>query len=277
MKKTKLSVYRYHDYHRFFSDWMKANQLSLRQFSKQLKISPAYLSQVLSGKKEFSTKLMQSFKKIFKLDKHEMKHLAELLSLARSESHHQKIQVYNKIIKEKEYLKSNPDELEAYSYLSHWYFVALKEYFSLNPTLNQFSEIRNDFIFKLKNSEIKKALLFLSKEKFIEIDQKTSKIKILKDQVDCYADIFRLSLSQFHAQMFGLAIESINLVAREERLILGNSVSLSEKSFEKVKVMIKKLHDDIRELELTETEKERVYHIGLAAFPMTKKKKRGNG
>lgn len=252
---------------------MKENRLSLRQLSKELKISAPFLSQVLSGQKEFSIEIFRTFKKYFKLDKNELNHVLELLSLSRSESHHQKVAVYNKILKDKKYLESNPDELEAFSYLSHWYFVALKEYFSIFPDLKNFSEIRDQFIFKIKNSEIEKALLFLSQEKFIQIDQKKSKVKILKDQVDCYSDIFRLSLSQFHTQMFRLAIEAIILVPREQRLILGNSISLSEKSFEVVKEKIQRLHDEIRDLELHETNKERVYHIGLAAFPMTKKKR----
>lgn len=271
MRKGKISVYRYHDYRKFFEDWMSTNGLTLRQFAKVLDISPSYLSQVISGKKEFSADTLSGFKKVFKLDKYEYKHLAELLSLSRSESHHQKIEIFNKIIKDKKYQKNNPNEMEAFSYLSHWYFVALKEYFSINSDINHFDNLKDNFIFKIKNSEIKKALLFLTKENFIEIDQKNSKVKLLKDQIDCYSDIYRLSLGQFHSQMFTLAIEAINVVPREERLILGNTVGLSAVSYEKVKELINKLHEDIKQIETQDQSKERVFHIGLSAFPLTKK------
>lgn len=272
MRKGKISVYRYHDYRKFFEDWMSTNGLTLRQFAKVLDISPSYLSLVISGKKEFSADALSGFKKVFKLDKYEYKHLSELLSLSRSESHHQKIEIFNKIIKDKKYQKNNPNEMEAFSYLSHWYFVALKEYFSINSDIGHFSNLKDNFIFKIKNSEIKKALLFLTKENFIEIDQKNSKVKLLKDQVDCYSDIYRLSLGQFHAQMFTLAIEAINIVPREERLILGNTVGLSAVSYEKVKELINKLHEDIKKIETQDQSKDRVFHIGLSAFPLTKKR-----
>lgn len=275
MKKAEISVYRYHDYRSFLSDWMKTKNISLRQLAKKLDISAPYLSQVLGGKKEFSAELFMKFKKYFKLDKHEMKHLLDLLSLSRSDGHQQRVHVYNKILKDKSYTKVNSNEQEAFSYLSQWYFVALKEYLSKTRKLQSFSEIKENFLFKIKTSEIKKALLFLTKEKFIEIDPADSSVKILKEQVDCYSNIYRLSLGQFHAQMFGLAVESIEKVSRDERLLLGNSICISEDSFNKIKERLQSIHNEIRELETKETNKERVYHVGLVAFPLTKKNKHG--
>lgn len=274
MIKNKLSVYRYHDYRKYFEDLIKtnsANGLTLRKFSKMLNISPSYLSQVISGKKNFSADILSQFKKTIKLDKYEMKYLAELLSLSRSENQKQKIEVYNKIIKDKKYQKNNPDEHEAYSYLGHWFFVALKEYLALKKEVTSYADIKNQFIFKLKDSEIKKALNFLIKENFIEVD-KNSKVKILKEQVDCYSDIYRLSLTSFHAQMFNLAIESIQLVNRDERLILGNTVGVSKCGFMKIKAIIQKAHEDIRRVEIEDQNKDQVYHVGFATFPITRKR-----
>lgn len=274
MIKNKLSVYRYHDYRRYFEDLIKtnsANGLTLRKFSKMLSISPSYLSQVISGKKDFSADILSQFKKILKLDKYEMKHLAELLSLSRSENQKQKIEVFNKIIKDKKYQKNNHEEHEAYSYLGHWYFVALKEYLALHQEISSFADVKNQFIFKLKASEIKKALNFLIKENFIEISN-TSKVKILKEQVECYNDVYRLSLSSFHAQMFNLAIESIHLVNRDERFILGNTIGVSTGGFLKIKEILQKAHEEIRQVEINDTNKDQIYHVGLAAFPLTRKR-----
>ncbi|MEK6628968.1 MAG: TIGR02147 family protein [Bdellovibrionota bacterium] len=274
MVKKKLSVYRYHDYKRYFEDLIKlngVNGLTLRKLALMLEISPSYLSQVISGKKDFSADILKKFRKVLRIDKYEMQHLTELLSLSRSENQKEKIAIFDKIIKDKKYQKNNPEELEAYSYLSHWYFVALKEYFTFNPKISSYSDIRNSFAHKIKDSEIKKAINFLVKEKFIEISE-DSQVKILKEQVDCYSDIYRLSLSSFHKQMFNLAIESIYLTVRENRLILGNTVSLSEGGFKKVKDIIQKAHEEIADIEKQEAGKSQVYHIGLAAFPLTKKR-----
>lgn len=276
MIKKKLSVYRYHDYRRYFEDLIKINSvhgLTLRKFAKLLNISASYLSQVISGKKDFSADIILNFKKTIKLDKNEMKHLAELLSLSRSENQKHKIEIFDKIIKDKIYQKLNPNEHEAYSYLSHWYFVALKEYLAIDSKLPNAADIKNDFIFKLKDSEIKKALKFLIDENFIEIG-KDYEIKVLKDQVDCYSDIYRLSLSNFHKQMFNLALESIHLVKRDERLILGNTVGVSEVGYAKIKDVIQKAHEDIRRIEIEDKKNEsnQVYHVGLMTFPITRKR-----
>jgi len=276
MIKNKLSVYRYHDYRRYFEDMIKTNSadgLTLRKFSKMLNISPSYLSQVIRGKKDFSPDILSQFKKTIKLDKHEMKHLAELLSLSRSENQKQKIEVYNEIIKDKKYQKNNPDEHAVYSYLGHWFFVALKEYFALCKEVTSYAEIKKHFIFKLKDSEIKKALKFLINEKFIAVD-KNSKVTILKEQVDCYNDIYRLSLASFHKQMFNLAIESIHLVDRDERLILGNTIGVSKEGFLKIRQIIQNAHEAVRQIEIEDQNKDQdqVYHVGLAVFPITQKR-----
>lgn len=272
MIKNKISVYRYHDYRRYFSDVIKANKaqgLTLRKFAQLLKISPAYLSQVISGKKDFSTDLLSKFKTSLRLDKNEMSHLIELLSLSRSENQKEKIDIFNKIVKDKKYQNSNPDELEAYSYLSHWYFVALKEYLAIvGNDLKSYQQIKSDFIYKIKDSEIKKAIKFLVEENFIEFDA-DGNLKVIKSQVDCYSDIYRLSLSHFHKQMFNLAIEAIHFTARDKRLILGNTVSLSKEGFKKVNEIIETAHHKIAEIEQQDKNKANVYHVGLAFFPLT--------
>lgn len=275
MIKNKLSVYRYHDYRRYFEDLLRINissGLTLRKLAHDLKISPSYLSQVISGKKDFSADIIKNFKKVLRLDKNEMQHLLELLSFSRSENQKQKIEIYDKIVKDKKYQKNNPNESEVYSYLSHWYFVAIKEFLSIESNVNNVNALKENFIYKIKSSEVRRAIKFLVNEKFIQINE-DSTITILKQQVDCYSDVYRLSLSSFHKQMFNLAIEAIHLTARDERLILGNTVSLSEEGCVKVKEVIENAHRQIAEIEKNDRNKSVVYHAGLAFFPITKRRK----
>lgn len=273
MKKTKISTYRYHDYRKYLHDWMQANSVSLRQLSILIDLSPSYLSQILNNKKELGAdpQTLSNVKKVFRLDKDELKHFKDLINLSKSESHPKKIEVYNKIIKDSKYKNINTNEAETYSYLNHWFYVALKEYFSVEKKKLDFKKIKDDFIFNLKYSDIKKAVSFLSKSGFVEIEKGTDNILAKPIHVQCYSDVYRLSLGAFHSQMFKLAIEAIEKVERNERLILGNTVCLSDESFEKVKLMIENLQTEIQKLEEADTKKSKVYHIGQAAFPLTKR------
>lgn len=273
MKKTKVSTYRYHNYRKYLADWMQANSVSLRQLSILIDLSPSYLSQILNNKKDLGldSQTLGRIKKVFRLDKNELKHFKDLVELSKSESHPKKIEIYNKIIKDTKYTSINTSEAETYSYLNHWFYVALREYFSLEKKGLDLKKVKADFIFGLKYSEIKKAVGFLIKSGFVEVEQDTNHIVAKPSHVKCYSDIYRLSLSAFHSQMFKLAIESIEKVDRDERLILGNTVCLSDESFEKVKHMIENLHVEIQKIEDTDTKKSKVYHIGQAAFPLTKR------
>ena len=86
MKKTKISTYRYHDYRKYLHDWMQANSVSLRQLSVLIGLSPSYLSQILNNKKELGAdpQTLSNVKKVFRLDKDELKHFKDLINLSKS-------------------------------------------------------------------------------------------------------------------------------------------------------------------------------------------------
>ena len=86
---------------------------------------------------------MSKIKKVFKLDKNELKHFKDLILLTRSDSHPKKIEIYNKILKDSKYSSINTNEAETYSYLNHWFFVALKEYFSIENKPLDLKKIKN--------------------------------------------------------------------------------------------------------------------------------------
>ena len=70
---------------------------------------------------------------------------------------------------------------------------------------------------------------------------------------------------------------SIDVVSRDERLLLGHTAALSKDQYEKIQEILKEAINKIENVdETTQTETE-VYQIEVAAFPLTKKSSAGSG
>jgi uncharacterized protein (TIGR02147 family) len=96
-------------------------------------------------------------------------------------------------------------------------------------------------------------------------------VRVCEKQLDCFGGIYKLSLSEFHKQMFALAAESIDLVPRAERNLLGHTFSISQGAFDKVSEVLSEALEKIQKIEADDQGKDRLYHVGLAAFPLSKK------
>lgn len=170
-----------------------------------------------------------------------------------------------------EYQQKSKKELEVFKYLTKWYYVAVREMafqpdFKLDPKW-----IQGRLLKKLPLKEIKDAIDFLLKNEFILSDDK-GRVTVPEKQISCFGGIFRLSLTQFHKQVFALAADSIESVPRTERTLLGHTFSISQETFEGVNNILTEALEKIRTLELADQKKNRLYHVGFAAFPITKRK-----
>jgi uncharacterized protein (TIGR02147 family) len=194
-----------------------------------------------------------------------------MMELNDSGSREGKLELVKKMQKFHKYQEENGKELEAYKYLTKWHYVALREMILLEDFKNDIHWIQDRLSFAVTPKDIQEALDFLLQHGFIE---KAGRGKfIVKDKIlDCFDGIYRLSLGEFYKQIYALAVESIDSVARDERLLLGHTFAVSNDSYEKVSAVLNEALLKIREIEKTDVRRDRVYQVSFAAFPLTKKR-----
>ncbi|MNL06553.1 hypothetical protein D3C87_1271920 [compost metagenome] len=168
------------------------------------------------------------------------------------------------------YQEENGKELEAYKYLTKWHYVALREMIQLEDFKNDIDWIQERLSFSVTPKDIQEALNFLVEYNFIEKSGK-GKFRVKDKIIDCFDGIYRLSLGEFYKQVYALAIESIDSVPREERLLLGHTFAVSNESYNKISEVLNEALSKIRDIEKSDFKKDRVYQVSFAAFPMTKK------
>ena len=202
-------------------------------------------------------------------NKAEIKFALDLQTIGISEIDLERKKALNNINKIKKYRVLNASESELYKYLSHWYYVAIKEMTDL-PDFQEGPEwIQKRLAYKVSQKEVESALKFL-KEANILI-YKNEKLVASEKNMKCEEGIFKLSLGSFHKQIFELASFAIDTVPREKRKILGHTITLDKNGVEQMNIILNETFEKIKNLSSNSKTMEDVYHVELIAIPMTKK------
>jgi uncharacterized protein (TIGR02147 family) len=271
----KPNVYSYHDYRVFLKELIaflqeQQSDLSLRKIAEKAELAVGYLPMVLSGKRNLTVKSLEALRKILKLKADEIAYLKYMMELNDSDNREDKLELVKKMQKFHKYEDENSKELEAYKYLTKWHYVAIREMILLKDFKNDPEWIQERLSFAVTPKDIGEALEFLLEHGFIEKAGR-GKFQVKDKMLDCFDGIYRLSLGEFYKQVFSLAIEAIDKVPRNERLLLGHTFAVSENSFDKVTAVLNEALTKIRAIEEADSEKDRVYQVSFTAFPLTKR------
>jgi uncharacterized protein (TIGR02147 family) len=271
----KPNVYEYTEAGSFLEaslEHLKASKKghSLRKFAEEAGVSPGYISLVLAKKRTLSEKMAKKILSALPMDRSESSYFMQLVTLGKSKSQEERFKAFSKIRRYQKYQKVNSFEAESVSFLSNWYISTIKELLSHGGMKADPKAIQKALDYHVSVKNIERALDFLVEKKFIKID-KNKNVKILKKEFFFRDGVFQIALSEHHRQMLNMAVESIDKNHKDERLLTGYSLQLSENTYGKATDILNKALEQIANLEneMSEEEKKRVYHIELAAFPLT--------
>ena len=164
---------------------------------------------------------------------------------------------------------ANIPENRTYEYLTKWYYVAIYEMFNLDSFQIDALWIQKKLNKKLGLTEIEQAISFLKKHHFVKQNPNGTWSQTTT-HLDCTEGIYKISLAELHKQMLDLAHEAIHSVKREERLIMGQTMAVNKENFEQIKQIIQQTIKLINEINKNSTDKDNVYHVEIAAFPLLK-------
>lgn len=278
MKNKKPSVYNYKDFIIFLKEslgfYQAKDNLSLRDISKKLKIQVSLLSMVLNKKRIPSEPLIKKIYHFIELSEVETKSANQLKNIYKSkeiEIQKTSLAILNK---KKNFREAHRNEYEFSQYLSKWYYVAIKELTVLNEFQEDLDWLQKKLFYAVTKTEIKKALIFLKKTGILKYENK--RLISSQKQMNCEDGIFRISLGGFHKQMLNLISRSIDVTPRDQRLILGYTLALSDKNRSLADEIIKEAFEKLKKLdfELLNSDQSsdpstKIYQIELANIPLT--------
>lgn len=271
------NIFAYHDYRALLKDWLaylKASQssFSIRKLSKQVEIAVGYIPMVLSGSRKLSTSTLIRLAPALGLTNRERNFLEVLVLLGDAETQEERLVALERMKRFPLYRKNNINETEVLQYLTHWYYVAIREMAALPDFRPEPEWIRSRLKVKVELKEIDKALKFLVDHKYLELRPDGS-VRPPEKTIDCLGGIYKIALTQMHREMLALAAKSIENTPSTERAILGHTFAVDEAKYEEAKRILNEAFEKVRDLSRGASSGKTVYHMEIVFFPLTKRSK----
>jgi uncharacterized protein (TIGR02147 family) len=270
-------IFGYHDHLEYLRDWLafkKASQsdFSLRTLAKQAGLAAGYLPMVLGGKRPLTGKALARLLPYLGLDASEQSFLEHLLVFGTSESQEARFAAHERMKRFGDYRKQNRPETEVSEYLTHWYYVAIREMAALADFEADPLWIQRRLRFPVGLKEIKEALAFLLESGFLEKAADGS-VRPPAKALDCTMRVFGVSLTKFHREALELAGKAIENTPAEQRNVQGHTFAIREENYAKANAIVENAIRQLVELTEAETRGDSIYHLEVALFPLTREEK----
>jgi uncharacterized protein (TIGR02147 family) len=215
---------------------------SLRSFARFLEISPAALSQLLSGKRGVSVKRLTQ--------------IIEKLSLPASE--------LKGLIKTKEDRTTSVLKEDEFKLISEWHHFGILSLGELkNPSIDP------RWIAKRLNIPVgvaNEALQRLERMKIIQI--KDGRFKQITPPLKTTSDIPSSTIRAYHKSVLGLAQNKIETVEVKDREYSAMTMAINTKNLNKAKKLVEEFKEEMLQL-LEQGTLDEVYQLSIQLFPLS--------
>jgi len=268
-----ISVYDYFDYRKFladiYSERKAANPVfSYRYIAAKAGFSSAgFFSKILKGTTNISTKSAIAFALLFKLTKQETRYFEILVQFNQAQTHDAKKHFFEQLLSMKQTDGKNlvPQQYELFS---TWYYVVIRELLNFYPFYGDYKELASMVTPQIRESEAKKAIAVLEKLGLV-----TRSPEGFYEQTDAVISTGEswssLAIEQFQIATAGLVEQSIQNTPRELRDISTCTVSISEKTLERIRERTKQFRREVLELARGDKFADRIYHLNIHLFPVS--------
>lgn len=263
-RPEKPNLYRYRKVDVYLADlisWYKSQGQSMRTLATKLNISPALLSLISNGKRSLTEDNVDIFASVFSWDAQEVSWLKKIIMLNDGDVEKKHLAMKS-MSRFHEFKADSPMEVLTYKYLKKWWNIAIREMSELPDFVDDPVWVQERLLFQVPLIEIRKSLKFLHKHKLLASYGEFRRL-------DCQGDIYKLSLSSFHAQLLDKAVESIHKVKSEKRCVLGHTMALDYENFEKAQMILTEALEKISKLSDDRMDLNDVYHFSFLGFPLT--------
>ncbi len=233
---------------------------SLRSFSSLLKLDASTVSQILSGKRQISAKIIL--------------HLTEILEVDPT-TKNALIKFANKKVKSNQVEAENSDDifrqltLDTCALISDWYHYAILE-------LTFVKDVKNDlrWIAKTIGITAAEANIAIDRLKRLGLLKEDNK-KLVKTEnfITNFKDgVTSKALKDLQRSILTMALDAIDNTPQEEKDITSMTFAIDEKKIPEAREKIKKFRREMSQF-LESGTQTRVYHLGIQLYPIKNKKR----
>lgn len=268
---NKPDIFTYHSARDFLKAWTEhlrstRSGFSLRWLARKSNLSPGYLPLFFSGKRRLSKKGFSKIAPHLGLNERERGYLGLLRDLDSAPSP-QRVHILKRLQRYRDYGEQNPREVEAYRYLTHWYYVAIRELASLPDFQGKPDWIRKRLQNRVTVAQAREALEFLVDRGYLAL-KADGTFEPTEKNIRCEGRVYDASLHTFHKEMFELMESLSHDVSSSLREIQGYTFAVPAEVIPLVKKILLKSLDEIESLVAQHRVSDSIYHVGIMAMPL---------
>jgi uncharacterized protein (TIGR02147 family) len=266
-------IYEYGNFRDFLKDFYEQEKqkdfcFSFRAFSALAGFkSKSFLKLVIQGKRNLTADSINRLAVAVKLNKDETFFFRNLVLLTQASTAQDRQTFAGQLLKSREYRKLRPLSEAQYHYMSHWYFIVIRELVGLPQFQEDPQWIASRVNPPISPTEAQNALKELAELGLVKrnaegrLVQTDEAIATPDEVVSAYA-------AEYHREMLKKASESIDRFSRDLREISSVTFGISKSNVQKIKEIIYRCRKEIVELSAQDTPRDSVYQLGFQVFPL---------
>jgi uncharacterized protein (TIGR02147 family) len=223
---------------------------------------------VFNGQKNITEKSIDKFAKLLSFNKRQTKYFTFLVLFGRAKSDAEVKHYFEELLSFTE-LNSQRIEADSYEFYKKWYYTAVREILAYYPFSGDYEELAKMVVPPIKTTEVKKAISLLERLGFIK-KNKTGRYELTSRFITTGDEWRSIAIKAFQEDTLQLAIDALTNIPKEDRDISTVTVTLSKKSFEKLREKLKDFRQEVLKIAHQEEEANGAYHVNFQLIPIGK-------
>jgi uncharacterized protein (TIGR02147 family) len=259
----------YRDYLRFELDARQSRRpkYSLRAFSRDLKMSPSHLSDVLSGRERLSIQAAQVVSKALGFNPVKKSHFIGMVALEKASKSEEQAKLrarLEKIVKDDS--SYHEHDLDHFKMIADWHhlgILAAAELKNIGGNVQKTAKVLGLDVITTKEAVHRLSRLGLVRIKDRAIEVLKKKTMTPRSEVPSY------SVRRFHRQMLQKAGEALDLFAVSERFASSSLIAIAKEDMPAAKEFLIEMRSKFVERFENKDKADEIVGLTLAIFPVT--------
>ncbi len=274
MRGKVPDVFRYLDYRAYLGAYYVAKKkasptFSYRAFARRAGLkAPNHLKRVTDGERNLSDESAVRYADALALSDDEAAYFCELVRFTQARVQSEKSASYRRLTQFRGYRRAHRLDRQQDRYHSEWYIPAIRELLGHADFRADPAWIASHLVPTITEKQANEAL-----EVLIELGmlrrRKNGEVERADQVVSTGPETSLLHVVHYHRAMMDRAMESIDIVPKEQRDISGVTLCIREDTLPKLKERLQSFRKEIISMEAAEGEGERVVHLGIQLFPLS--------
>lgn len=279
MASVDIDVFAYLDFRAFLRDHYQARKgarggFSYRSFSRRAGLkSPNYLKLVIDGERNLSADMAERFAAACGLKGDEARYFVDLVAFGQADGLAERNQHYARLTGFQRYRHAHRLDLAHAAYYSAWYMPAIRELAARADFRADPAWIAAQLVPTISGSEAARALDTLFELGMLVREGHT--VSQADTLLSTGAETRGLHIASYHRTMMQRAMDSIDLIAPQERDISSLTLCLSAQGLRAFKERVQRFRKELLELSALEHDPEQVVQINFQLFPLSRRRGKG--